>query len=88
MGLPCMATNCTGMKELLDEDRGYLVGYEYKHIDPFGNGNRYWINTTEGSKVLSCLYDKRPPLNNLGRNFIEKRNWKNGIETLDKAIRE
>ena len=32
------------MKELLVDGRGFLIDHEYLHVDPFGDGHRYWID--------------------------------------------
>lgn len=85
VGLPCIATDCTGMKELLSDGRGFLIGHEYKHTDPFGNGNRYWISRLQAEKVLDYVYEKRPNTE-LGRKYVETRTWDEAIETLNRAV--
>jgi glycosyltransferase involved in cell wall biosynthesis len=62
VGLPCIATNCTGMAELLAGGRGWLVDYKdcCTHRDPFGNGKRYWIDTDDGIEALERIYMRSP----------------------------
>ena len=56
VGIPCVATDCTGMAELLSGKRGFLVPSNYVHRDPFGNGRRYWISKDAGTLWLSTIY--------------------------------
>ena len=61
-GLPCLATNCTGMAELLQDGRGILIDHEHQthpeltYIDPFGNGHRYFCDLKDGIKKLLALF--------------------------------
>jgi len=94
VGIPCIATNCTGMKELLS-GRGYLVDYEYTHRDPFGNGSRYWINKHHGFGCLNRTYYREAadgPITDGyvkdARKYVESRTWDIAVEQMEKALLE
>lgn len=87
MQLPCIGTDCTGIRELLSDGRGFLVDHEYMHVDPFGNGHRYWINRMEGTKVLEYVYTHKLAMK-MVRDYVEKRKWSIAVETLNNAIME
>lgn len=87
MGIPCIATDCTGMKELLSDNRGILVEEENKIIDPFGNGYRYHINSDFLAANLEWLmvnqFDIRP-----AREYVEKRDWAITVDNLERALKK
>jgi len=93
VGLPVLATNRTGMRELMGEgNRGFPLGHEYVYIDPFGNGNRYFTKTHDG---ISCLnrvcYDEIKRLDGIvgrAREYVEGRTWDIPVKQMDKALKE
>ena len=97
VGIPCVATDCTGMAELLGEDleageyRGFLIDYEYVHRDPFGNGRRYWISTEKGTSILNAIYDDLESArvgNERARKYVEERTWDIAVDQVEKALLE
>lgn len=87
VGLPCIATNCAGAKELLSDGRGLLIDYDYMHVDPFGNGHRYWANNTMGVYFLQSLYDNRlKPDVAKARAYVEGRCWQSAVAKLDDVL--
>lgn len=87
VGLPCMATDCCGMKELLDDGRGFLVRPEYSHVDPFGNGNRYWISRLQGTNVMRYIYEHKPDTSS-ARKYAEERTWDEAKQTLNRVVEQ
>jgi glycosyltransferase involved in cell wall biosynthesis len=88
MGLPCIGTNCTGIKESLSDNRGLLIDYEYTHIDCFGNGERYWASREIGLNLLERVYSKRQlPDLKAARKYVEDRKWEIGVDQLDKVLK-
>lgn len=87
VGTPVVATNCTAIPELLADDRGLLVDYEYQYRDCFGNGLRYLFNRKHGVKQLNRIYeegfDTLP-----ARKFVEKRTWDIPANQLSNSIKE
>lgn len=90
VGIPCVGTNCTGIAELLDEGRGFLVDYlhnypDCSYRDPFGNGRRYIISPENGVEMLERIYatdqDKK-----VGHDYIETRKWDIAVDQLEKAL--
>jgi len=97
VGIPCIATDCTGMAELLADGRGWLLDYEYTHRDPFGNGMRYWVNKQSGIEALDGIYLLRESFGNLipknkgvvdARKYAEGRTWDIAVEQMEKALLE
>lgn len=98
VGIPCMATDCTGMHELLYPDRGILVPHAYSYIDPFGNGNRYLIDKDLAVECMKAVYFsyywKNNPEDNLvsnivknARKFVEKRTWEKSVNIFNDGLR-
>jgi glycosyltransferase involved in cell wall biosynthesis len=89
MRIPCIATKCTGMKELLGDGRGILVDYSFTHRDCFGNGMRYWIDVEDGIRKLSLLADGLPGKEYMldeARSYMETRKWDIAVDTLEKML--
>lgn len=91
-GIPCLATNCTGMAEVLADSRGILIDHEHQkqpeliYIDPFGNGHRYFADLKDGIKKLFKLYSgEYPDVKKKAREYVESRNWNITIEQMEKA---
>lgn len=85
--IPIVATNCTAITELLSDNRGLLVNYNYVHRDCFGNGYRYWFDKGHGVACLNEVYEKRfdpQP----ARDYIEKRTWDIPAKQMDNALKE
>jgi glycosyltransferase involved in cell wall biosynthesis len=91
IGLPCVATNATGMKELLSDGRGFLIDPEYIHVDPFGDGHRYWINKDITKNVLLHIHRSGKlfiqQYTSSAREFVEQRHWQIGIDKLDEVLK-
>jgi glycosyltransferase involved in cell wall biosynthesis len=90
VGVPCVATNCTGMSELLADGRGELVKYDLPlYTDPFGNGNRYFINHEDAVNKLNLIYasDQTSRIEK-ARKYVENRTWDKAVTILDKSLTE
>lgn len=83
MKIPCVATDCTGMKELLSDNRGYLIEVDYVHTDPFGNGLRYFASRSDGYNKLQSVYENILPDVDGAREYMEKRDWSQAVDLLD-----
>jgi len=88
MRLPCIGTNCTGIKESLTDNRGYLITYNHTHVDPFGNQNRYWASREDGTYLLKKIYGKELPDIEAAYKYVEDRKWSIAVDQLDKALKE
>jgi glycosyltransferase involved in cell wall biosynthesis len=89
-GVICVATDCTGMSELLADDRGELVKYDLPlYVDPFGNGNRYFINQEDCVNKLNLIYttDQTSRIEK-ARKYVEGRTWDKAASILEKALME
>ena len=98
VGIPCLATNCTGMKELLSDERGFLINYGHTHRDPFGNGFRYWADIDYGFMALQDIYEKSRvegafdsdlvarTIEN-ARKYVEHRSWDKAVDTVEEVLK-
>lgn len=91
VGLPCVGTKCTGIEELLKNNRGFLVNYvnilgNCSYIDPFGNGRRYFIHPKHGLTTLEWAYEHGKDVVEDARTYVEKRNWDHAVDTLEKSL--
>jgi len=91
VGLPCVGTKCTGIEELLKNNRGYLVNYvsilkDCSYIDPFGNGRRYIIHPKHGVTTLEWVYEHGKNTVQTARDYVEKRKWDIGVDKLEKGL--
>ncbi len=90
--IPCIATNCTGMHELIGNGRGILLKYVFQHRDPFGNGLRYWVDTQDGVYSLNCFFGEE--LEDIkgraekARKYVEERTWDIAVDQVEKALLE
>jgi glycosyltransferase involved in cell wall biosynthesis len=87
VGLPCIATNATGMAELLKHERGTLVDYDYVHRDPFGNGRRYWISVKDLTFKLNFVYSHMDTINiDKARKYVMGRTWEKCVHVLNDEL--
>jgi glycosyltransferase involved in cell wall biosynthesis len=91
VGVPCLATECTAIAELLADGRGTLIepldDFDLRYIDPFGNANRYFAKRSHGLDQLQQIYENRPDTIK-AREYVESRKWDIPVDQLDKAILE
>lgn len=94
VGIPVIGTNCTAIKEVI-EDRGLLLSYEYTYRDPFGNGRRYLASQNDGVELLANIYMwqkgevQMPRLEiDKAREYIEKRDWSIAVDHLESTLLE
>lgn len=89
VGIPAAGTDCCGIQELLSDDRGILLPYAYKYIDPFGNGYRYFIDVPKSIEILNDYYAKWPEalvLADNARKHVEERTWDKSVLQIEKAL--
>lgn len=90
VGIPCIATDCTAIAEVLADGRGFLIDVDYVHTDPFGNGHRYFCSREDGVKKLNLAYgfedEERDYLTSLSRMYVESRTWDIAVDHLEKAL--
>jgi glycosyltransferase involved in cell wall biosynthesis len=91
--VPVAGTDCTAIREHLEDGRGWLIPYDYQYCDPFGNEDRYFIDAEAGSQILAGIMDatpaqKRPRLDK-AEAYIKSRTWDNAArivaETIDRV---
>jgi glycosyltransferase involved in cell wall biosynthesis len=89
VGVPCVATNATGMKELLSDGRGFLAEYDYTYVDPFGVGNRYFMDKDAAVCQLENVYGHScQRMINKARKYVENRSWDGAISTLNSSLED
>ena len=88
-GIPCIGTDCTGIRENLADNRGFLVDYEYCHNDPFGNAKRYWANKEIGVNYLERIYSKTQlPDVVSARKYVEALTVKQSADMFESYLEE
>lgn len=87
VGLPCVGTNCTGIKELLSDGRGFLIPPEYSIRDPFGNGRRYYPDRKRGTEILQKLATgQHSKMINKAKKYVENRTWDKSVDILENVL--
>lgn len=87
-GVPSIGTNCTGIKELLSDGRGYLIPFDYTIRDPFGNGRRYYPSRKDGKNILTYIMEngKDAEMIAKARAFVESRSWEKSVDVLENVL--
>lgn len=58
-GIPCVASDTGAHRELLENDRGWLIPSAYEFRDVWGNSRRSMIDTEHASRVLSTMASEK-----------------------------
>jgi glycosyltransferase involved in cell wall biosynthesis len=92
-GIPVVGTDCTTIHEHLQDGRGYLIPYDFVYIDPFMNGNRYFMNTQKAVEALEEIkrcegMDHLCEMTDRAMKYVQTRNWDRTIEQFNKSIIE
>lgn len=89
--VPVVANKTGAIPELVGNDeRGWVVPWEYAYPNPFGNQNRYHINKEAAVEALLEVYnDKQEVYNRVraARAFMESRDWGKSAEQLQNALK-
>ena len=86
-GLPCIGTDCTGIRELLSDGRGRLIPYDYTIRDPFGNGRRYYASTLEGARLLLETYNSdNTEMIMRAKEFANTREWSKSVDIVETTL--
>lgn len=90
VGIPCIATECTAIAEVLGDARGYLIPHDYIYTDPFGNGNRYLASRYSGVQWLNFAYAnlKRENKKRIkrSRKYVEGLKWEIAVDQLERVL--
>lgn len=90
--LPVAGTDCTAIREHLEDNRGWLIPYEYEYTDPFGNEKRYFVNAEAGASILNGIMDAAPsqliPRIDKAEAYIKDRTWDNAAQILADKLNE
>lgn len=90
MELPVVVTGKTAMLEHVRRSNcGFSVKVGYTLIDPFGNEERYLIDTDAAAAALREV-DEGIGKKQLkaGREYVERRNWKDVARIIAEAVKE
>lgn len=95
MRLPCVGTDCTAIREHLEDGRGYLIDVEHRYIDPFGNAYRYWPSKELGKAHLEMLANWPEDDNELmfmtlnnAQSYVQARTWNEATSVLENTIKQ
>jgi glycosyltransferase involved in cell wall biosynthesis len=93
-GLPVVGTDTGAIRELLQDDRGFLIPAEYKFIDVWGNSQREMINIQYAADIIYNLSADREALHKYtsaiknARAFMETKTWDKPAKQLSDKIEE
>jgi len=91
-GLPVIGTRCCAIEEHLQSERGLMILPEYKYIDPYGNGWRYFAEIADGVAQLENLVkmpaDEKQAMTAKARNYVLARTWNACGDILAEAVEE
>jgi len=96
MKIPCIATNSTGMKELLSNGRGILLDVDfYDYRDPFGGGYRYFVSIEDGIRQLDYLYysklyhhnERTQAMIDTAYNYVQQLSWEKSVDIFEEQLR-
>lgn len=90
MGIPCVAGDNTGMRELLSDHRGFLIPSEYDgYRDPFGNSYRWFIHKQKAARALISISENRPlQMIDDAYQYVRQRTWNKAITILENHLLE
>jgi glycosyltransferase involved in cell wall biosynthesis len=91
VGLPIVATDCTGMKENIRKGGGFPIKTEKlsaEMIDPFGNQTRYIADVDSGVVQLNNVFSELGTVvqTKKARGYVETLQWKNSVWVLLRAM--
>lgn len=87
VGVPVVATRCTGMAEAMEKGGGFPIEVEVHSddfIDPFGNQRRYFADVESGAKQLENVWSRQGVESQVAqaRGYVQTLNWDNAVEIL------
>lgn len=91
VGVPVVATRCTGMEESMKKGGGYPIELEEHSddfIDPFGNQLRYFADLDSGARQLENVLAKRGTKErvNNSRGYVETLTWETSAQVLLRSL--
>ena len=90
--IPVIATNAGALTELLKDNRGFLIDYDYVLVDPWGNSKRYMIDADKAIIAMDYVYNNRENVNKVqvtnASKYVKTRTWKKPVEQVEKSIME
>lgn len=87
VGIPCLGTDCTGIRELLSDGRGKLIPYDYTIRDPFGNGKRYYADRLVGTGLMSEVCDgDNSEIVKKAKAYVQTRTWDKAVDILESEL--
>lgn len=90
VGVPCVATNATAMRESLDNGRGLLLDPNYVWIDPFGNTNRYFVFPERIAEAMLKMAETHKDVldgyTEKARAYVESRTIENAVKIIEDVL--
>ena len=91
VGLPVVATDCTGLHENMLAGGGFPIEpekLEDTFIDPFGNGYRYLASPASGVKQLHNVYTKQGTevQTRKARGYVETLRWERSAQVINAEL--
>lgn len=88
-GVPVVGTDCTGIKENLEDGRGFLVPPEWVHIGPYQNQHRRWADPMKAAEHLS-LIARNTPGKTIFRasKYAREMTWARSADVFEEALHD
>lgn len=93
VGLPVVATDCTGLAESMRNGGGFPIlpeKLEDDFIDPFGSSYRYLASPSSGVRQLHNVYTKQGTevAKSRGRGYVETLRWERSAQIINTKLEE
>jgi glycosyltransferase involved in cell wall biosynthesis len=83
VGLKCVGTDCTGIREQLKDGRGWLASVKSTYRDTFGNGFRYLVDEEALCEAMKQAVRSPSPDNS---DYVSKFTWDKAVDLLNGVL--
>lgn len=90
MRIPCIGTDCTGIRDQLKDGRGFLVSCIHQHIDPFGTAHRYWADPEKAAYYLLWIKEHPEEVQKYldrAQAFVSELTWDRSVDVIDNYLK-
>lgn len=84
---PVLTMGHAAMGEHAAENRALIIETRFRHIDPFGNGERVYADIEDGAYLLSCMADgTKVPDVEAAYQYVINRTWQQVADIIQREI--
>lgn len=95
VGVPCFGTDTGAIRELLSDNRGFLLPADYSFTDVWGNSRRDMVDIEKSADIISGLIGdavswqkESRAVSEKARKYIESRTWEIAAKQLEVVVEE